>query len=231
MLARDRQDCPAGRRPDHRGRREAAYTAPRTAAKACERRLPAGAHLFASGDPRTRIYRVETGALCHHMSWPDGRHEVIEFLFPGDLVGFGFAGQHASTVQAVTETRVSAVSPEAFERARTGDAMLALRVSAAADREFEHTKARALAASPSSANGKVAAYLAAVARPSGAVAAPAVTVATSELGGWVSDLLALSGTDIQAALGELEAQGLVLRRGGDLLVIPDPTRLERAAGI
>ena len=47
-----------------------------------------GEILFQPGNTRT-LYRIERGTVCHYMLWADGRHDVIEFAFPGDIVGLG----------------------------------------------------------------------------------------------------------------------------------------------
>ncbi len=108
------------------------------ARRACiARRLATNDVLFQKGDTRTALYRVESGALCHFIPWDDGRYEVIEFAFPGDIVGLGHIDTHLSTAEAVVETTVSRVSPADFEHELATDGQLAARLAVAADREFE----------------------------------------------------------------------------------------------
>ena len=58
------------------------------------RSLARGEVLFHTGDKRGKLYRIESGALCHYLRWEDGRREIIEFAFPGDIVGFGHLQSH-----------------------------------------------------------------------------------------------------------------------------------------
>ncbi len=51
--------------------------------------LGANEILFETGDPRTCLYRVELGAVVLHEQRWNGHHGVIDFAFPGDLVGLG----------------------------------------------------------------------------------------------------------------------------------------------
>ena len=71
------------------------------------RTLAAGEVLFREGDPRNYVYRVETGALCLFKLRADGSENVIEFAFPGDLVGIGYLDSHATGAQASIETQLS----------------------------------------------------------------------------------------------------------------------------
>ena len=66
-------------------------------------KVPTGTILFKLGDQR-RLYRVERGAVCHYIRWTNGRHDVIEFAFPGDIIGLGHLSTHVSTAHAMVET-------------------------------------------------------------------------------------------------------------------------------
>lgn len=155
-----RMTAAPGAKPD--AAREAARARPATSV----RHLAINDTLFQKGDTRAALYRVERGALCHYIQWDDGRHEVIEFVFPGDIIGFGYAETYVSTAQAVIETKVSRVSQAEFERELAADGQLASRLSVAADREFEiptrtrprnrprHTRAAARGAADGTCRGQ-----------------------------------------------------------------------------
>ena len=108
------------------------------------RALATGDVLFQTGDTHAQLYRVESGAICHYIGWDDGSHEIIEFAFPGDIIGFGHLEAHISTARAVVATTVSLVSEQDFQRALETDGQLAARYAAASDREFDHLRARAI---------------------------------------------------------------------------------------
>lgn len=139
-------------------------TDPRTrqAAPPVVRDLRHGDVLFQAGDSRGTIYRVQRGSLCHYITWPDGRHEVIEFAFPGDIVGLGYTDSHISTTQAMVDSAVATVALEEFEDLLAQDGPLAMRMAAAADREFEMLRQRATAGPSGSPVARVAAYLLAI---------------------------------------------------------------------
>ncbi len=73
------------------------------------RTLAAREHLFREGDRATHVYRVEAGHVCTYRTMPDGRRQVIDFSYPGDLAGLGSIGTHAVNAQATSKTLVRAM--------------------------------------------------------------------------------------------------------------------------
>lgn len=173
------------------------------------RRLARGEILFHCGEPRGQLYRVERGALCHYLRWNDGRHEVIEFAFPGDIIGFGHLAEHTSTAQAAAKTIVSPVSVAEFEQLLERDGQLAARYAAAADREFDYLRVRAIEMGRGKPAKRVASFLAALARL-GANEGRDPKLASEEFSsGAVAEQLDLSLDTLSGVLRELESRGLV----------------------
>lgn len=196
------------------GIRPAPATAPRseprtTPVRGPVRTLAPGEILFQTGDTRSRMYRVERGALCHYYRWDDGSHEIIEFAFPGDIVGFGHLDEHVSTAQAIAETSVSFVSPEEFEREVDRDGQLASRAAAADDREFDFLRMQAVNAGRDKPVERVASFLSALSHLS-AMEGRDPTLVTDEIpSGFVADHLDMTLDSLARALRELERRGMV----------------------
>src|SRR5262245_26267045 len=75
---------------------------PETASKASDlavRSLESSELLFAAGDARTHVFRVESGAVCLYDSHKPDRQSAIEFIFPGDYAGLGFLEKHTVTAR------------------------------------------------------------------------------------------------------------------------------------
>ncbi|MBZ0209885.1 MAG: Crp/Fnr family transcriptional regulator [Hyphomicrobium sp.] len=173
------------------------------------RRLARGETLFHSGDKRDQLYRVERGALCHYLRWADGHHEVIEFAFPGDIIGFGHLDVHTSTAQAVAKTIVSPISEDEFEQLLAGDGQLAARYAAAADREFDYLRVRALAGSRSAPAKRVASFLAALSRMGASEGRDPSIIRDEFSSGAVAEHLNMTVDALAGVLRELEARGMV----------------------
>jgi CRP/FNR family transcriptional regulator len=192
------------------------------------RTLARGEILFQEGDTRGQIYLVERGALCHYVRFEDGRREVIEFAFPGDMIGFGHLEAHVSTAQAMVETSVSLVSAEAFKEALAGDASLAARVSAAADRDFDFLRARAIKSGLGKPIERVASFLAALSQLSAHEGRDPMLVTDDIPSGVVAGHLDMTIDGLVRALRELEQRG-VLRSTEAGLRIADLSALEKLA--
>jgi CRP/FNR family transcriptional regulator len=186
-----------------------------------------GSFVYHSGDPR-RLYRIERGAICHYITWPDGHHEVIEFAFPGDIIGFGTLPEHVSTAQAMVDTVVSEVDDMAVAEFIGRDDRMALRSTSAADREFDFIRQRAISKSRKAPARRVAQYLTALVSIAASEGRASRTIADDMTSGAVADQLNMPIDSLAAALVTLKAHGLIEPASDGLLVV-DANELERFA--
>ena len=80
--------------------------------KVDHRPLPAGAEIIYMGQEDAELFTLFKGWAFRHQSLPDGRRQILNFLLPGDLVGFQAslmtAAQHS--VEALTDVEVCVFS-------------------------------------------------------------------------------------------------------------------------
>lgn len=187
-----------------------------------------GEILFQAGEPRT-LYRVERGAICHYMLWADGRHDVIEFAFPGDIIGLGHMETHVSTAQAMVETVVSLVSEEAFNAALESDDRLSFRLASAVEREFDHLRDRAIRGGRETApTARLANFLLALASLNGPEGRDPALISDDVTAGFVAERLDMSIEKLGAALLSLKKEGAVTETPAGLRIV-DATALQRLA--
>jgi CRP/FNR family transcriptional regulator len=190
--------------------------------------LASGEVLFQAGDTRAQLYCVERGALCHYARWEGGRPEIIEFAFPGDIVGFGHLDAHISTAQAMVDTVVRTVPAQEFEHALDIDGRLAARLSAAADRDFDFLRAKAVKSGAGKPVERLASFLTALSHL-GADEGRDPTMVPDEIpSGVVAEQLDMTIDGLVQALKELERRGMV-RSTTDGLRIADLCALEDLA--
>ena len=150
-------------------------------------------------------YRVERGSLCHYTRRDDGHPEIIELVFPGDIIGFAHLGTHISTARATMESAVRALPTMEFELALKADAHLAARVAAMADREFEYRRA-ILSSRPVA---RVASYLAAIVGANAHEGRDARLIREETSCPVVADALQMSRDTLAVSLTELERRSLI----------------------
>jgi CRP/FNR family transcriptional regulator len=186
-----------------------------------------GEILFQAGDAR-QLYRIERGAVCHYMLWSDGRHDVIEFAFPGDIVGLGHLRHHVSTAQAMVDTVVSLVSADAFAAALETDDRLSFRMASAVEREFDYLRDKTVAAAQGTATARLANFLLALSSMNAPEGRDPDLISDDVTAGFVAEKLNMSIDKLGAALLCLKKEGAVRETPAGLRIV-DALSLQRMA--
>lgn len=173
------------------------------------RTLTAGEILFREGEMRSHVYRVETGAVCLFKERADGSQDVIEFAFPGDLVGLGYLDSHVSGAQATMETSLSCLPRSALEPALEKTPGSTSRLTAAIEREVAFLKESRVSAGRSKPLERVAALFVTLARCNAYEGRDPSVITDSLSCGVVAGYLNMTVDDLAHRLTELEARGLV----------------------
>ncbi len=189
-----------------------------------------GAMLFQAGDERI-LYRVERGAICHYVLWADGRHEVIEFAFPGDIIGLGHLDVHSTTGQAMVDTVVSVVSEEELKNALDHDDRLSFRMTAAVEREFDYLREQTVRHASITPTARVANLLLSLSGLNASEGRNGNVISDDLTAGYVAERLDMSIENLSAALLNLKIQGAVrdTPRGLEIVDLPTLHRLADAA--
>lgn len=67
--------------------------------------LQEGQPLFHEGDPASQVFNVTKGALKLYKLLPDGRRQIMGFMFPGDFLGITINDEHAFSAEALGSTQ------------------------------------------------------------------------------------------------------------------------------
>jgi CRP/FNR family transcriptional regulator, anaerobic regulatory protein len=170
--------------------------------------LVTGAVLFEPGQQR-RLYRVESGAICHYMRPADHEHEIIEFAFPGDIIGLGYSTTHVSTAKAMVATNVSIITDADLDLALQKDNKLFFRLADAGEREFDYFRHRSLEGDLLPPLERVASFLLAIASIEGSEGREATVIADDFSSGFVADQLQISIDTLTTVLLSLQRSGFV----------------------
>jgi CRP/FNR family transcriptional regulator len=173
------------------------------------RTLSAGEVLFREGEARSHVFRVETGALCLYKSRPDGTQDVLEFAFPGDLVGLGYLDSHVSGAQAAMETSLSCLPRATLDPGVERSPRSQGRLTAAIEREVAFLTQSPAPSGRSSPLQRVAALFVTLSRYNAYEGRDASLITDSLKCGVVAGYLNMSVDLLAAQLTELEAQGLI----------------------
>jgi CRP/FNR family transcriptional regulator len=201
------------------------------AATAATQRIAANAFVFKAGDPRTHLYRVETGAICLYETGSADRPSVIEFHFPGDYLGLGFLEKHHLSARALLDSTVTCLPIDDLPDLVKNDPRAQAKLAQSVEREFEARRDELCNAGRRQPIERVAALLVTSARTNVQQGRPAELIKDSWKCGVIADLLQLTLDDLTAILVNLEARGLIAAAGQDLRLIDIPALEAMADGI
>ena len=191
------------------------------------RTVEMGAAVF-QPDEQRRLYRVEKGAICHYTRLSDGQQQVIEFAFPGDIIGLGYSPTHVSTARAMVETCVSIITDADLDRALKNDNRLFFRLVEARERDFDYLKNRSLNVDPRPLIQRLANFLLAIVSINASEGRDAMIVADDVASGYVAEQLQTTIDMLTKALLSLHRSGLVDVSDSGLRIV-DIAALERLA--
>ncbi|MCP4780657.1 MAG: cyclic nucleotide-binding domain-containing protein [Hyphomicrobium sp.] len=194
------------------------------------RTLMTGEDLFREGDPRTHVYRVETGMICIYEPRWNGHRAAIRFAVPGDLVGLGFLQHHACTARAMVEARVTCLPHTSMESLVAGNPKAEAELKQALEREFELRKNSLVEFGRRNPVERVAAFLVALSQINKREGRDANVIDVSWQCGIVADQLELSLDVLARILVEFEKRGLVETCPPRGLRLKDLVTLEGLAG-
>jgi CRP/FNR family transcriptional regulator len=170
--------------------------------------LKPGETLFREGEPRTHVYRVETGSICLFTRRADGSPAIVEFAFPGDLVGLGCLEYHVAGAQATMETSLSSLPRATYDPLLEKSPADKSRLAAAIEREVAFLKERQGRARPKPL-ARASALFVTLSRLNGYEGRDPAIITDELTCGVVASYLDMSVDELALCLKELEARDLI----------------------
>jgi CRP-like cAMP-binding protein len=121
--------------------------------------LRSGRELYAEGDSATYWYRVTSGVVRTCKLLPDGRRQIDDFLFPGDVFGLEASDEHKVGAEAVTNAAVVSYSRNRLDIMAEDDARLSARLLQLTLKQLGKAHGRLLLLGRKTAEEKLATFL------------------------------------------------------------------------
>lgn len=184
----------------------------RLAALGSKRALRGGDTLFEQGDEARQLFEILEGVVKLAKLLPDGRRQVIGFLYPGQLIGLAHADSHAYTAEALGAVTVRRYDRRSFEAVVDHDRTLRRRLMSHVSAELKAAQDHLLLLGRKTALERVAAFLLTLAERTPEGEAVDLPMSRQDIG----DYLGLTLETVSRILGQLKAAGairlLTLRR-------------------
>ncbi len=171
--------------------------------------LNAKEHLFCEGDQASHVYLVEAGHVCIYRMIADGRRQVIDFAYPGDIIGLGALGNHATNAQATVKTRVRCISVATLHDIARRDAGLGLKLYEALSQELLAAREHLFTVSQCTAAERVAAFLLALSRRNARRGDDPAEIVLPMTRTDIADFLGLTIETVSRTFSKFRADGLI----------------------
>jgi CRP-like cAMP-binding protein len=185
--------------------------------------------IYTIHQPADFWYRVVDGAVREITPLANGRRDIVDFLLPGDVFGFGGAENYQHSTEAVIPTKLERFPRLEGERLAQSDAIVAYGVDRLGDASLDRLRARTALLAHSSAPAKVGGFLLQMMARTNRDSDDPIELPMSRSD--IADHLGLSMETVCRALATLRTQKLIALEGTRRVRLTDPLRLAKLARI
>jgi CRP-like cAMP-binding protein len=189
--------------------------------------LEAKEHAFCEGDAATHVYRVEAGHVCIYRMLADGRRQVIDFAYPGDMIGLGAMREHTASAQATERTKLQCFSMAALHEISRHDAELSLKLYEAVAQELAGARDLLMTVTQRTARERLAGFLLALSRRNRRRGSNGAEIVLPMTRSDIADFLGLTIETVSRTFTKFRLEGLIDLEQCILVTIPDLERLEQ----
>ena len=183
--------------------------------------------IYREADPAQHVYLLDRGIGRASRLLPDGRRQLVAFLWSGDMFGLPEAGLYLNTLEAVTTVALRRIPIVVIEEVLRADARLSLDVAIRTAHELRVAQGHILCLGQLDVARRVARFLLDCAEHQTLFDAVSATLALPMKRQDIADYLGTSVEAVARALTRLEAGGLLRRLSRRDVALPDRTLLER----
>jgi len=177
----------------------------------------------------SHVYRVEVGHICIYRMMSDGRRQVVDFAYPGDIIGLGAIGDHADGAQAMELTIVRAMPIATLRELAQSDPRLSAKLYEALSRELLAARELLFTVSQRTAAERLATFLLTLSRRAGRRGANPFEFVLPMTRTDIADFLGLTIETVSRTLTKLRQDGVIDLEQCILVSITDPEALSRLA--
>jgi CRP-like cAMP-binding protein len=197
--------------------------------EAAARRVEAKEFVFMEGDPTTKVYWIESGAVSLFKMLPDGRRQILGFAYPGDFVGLGALGERLVSAQAIKTTRVRSISVAKLHKIAISNPELSFTLYQTLAAELAEARDLMLTTGHRTASERVASFLLALSRRNRRAGKPRDVIDLPMTRADIGDFLGLTIETVSRTLTKFKARGLIDLPQSARVLLVNMMELERLA--
>jgi CRP/FNR family nitrogen fixation transcriptional regulator len=190
-------------------------------------RYDANEAIYHRNQPATHWYRIVRGAARVFVVGTDGRRQIVDFMLPGEMFGFGATAAHQCSAEAIVGgTIVARYLRHRAESLAEADAGFARCVREIAFASIHRLQMHTVILGRSSAQAKIIAFVREMAQRCGIGPANVVALPMSRYD--IADHLAVAVDTVSRVLTELGERGMIMMGGGRRLQVCEAAAPEQS---
>lgn len=186
-------------------------------------------HIFREGDRATHVYRIEAGHVCLYRTMSDGRRQVIDFAYPGDIIGLGALAEHRMSAQTFGKTRLHVMAVSALHDQARRDARFAMRLYDTMAHELAAARELVFTVSQRTAAERVACFLVSLADRAARRGEDPREIVLPMTRADIADFLGLTIETVSRMFTRLRKDGVIALEQSILVTIVDRQALAQIA--
>lgn len=198
-------------------------------ADAPSHQLKSNEPLFAEGDTKSNVYRIEGGAVVIYKILSDGTRQIVNLAFPGDVIGLEAGDEHTYDAQALAATRIRSIPLTVLWRRAATDPALAKELLESLSRDVTDARDHLLTIGRLCATGRIATFLLSLIRRNERKGLDTTNIFLPVRRSDIADFLCLSVETVSRSLTELKISHVISLRGWRQIRIQNRAMLERLA--
>jgi CRP-like cAMP-binding protein len=184
-------------------------------------------HAFFEGDARDYVYQVEKGTVCLYVTLSDGRRQIIDFAYAGDLIGLGATNEHMLSAQAITLAKLRSLPASSLHEAARHDPQLSQQLYRAVSDQLCAAHNLLLTIGRRSATERLATLLMTLSRRNERTGADPLRITLPMNRADIADFLCLTIETVSRTFTKLRQSGTIELHQSSVAVIRDRQALER----
>jgi CRP/FNR family transcriptional regulator len=175
--------------------------------------LEKGDVLVREDDPAAHLFNVTAGALKIYKLLPDGRRQVLGFLFTGDFLGVGRRDRYGFTAEALSPVRLCRFPRRKFMQLLDACPAFERELLCRASSELSAAQEQMLLLGRKTARERIASFLKAVSARAERLGAPADRIHLPMTRTDIADYLGLTTETVSRIFTDLRRQGRIRLAG------------------
>ena len=186
--------------------------------------------IFCEGDTKRNVFQIGSGAVCLYRCMADGRRQIFDFAFPGDIIGLGASNVYFCSAQSIGSVQVKPVPLSKIYELAAKEPSFALSLYHAVSLELDATRDLLLTLGQQNSIERVAIFLLTLSQRNGRNGKNPRLLTIPMTRADIADLLGTTIETVSRSLTKLRQHKLIEVIRGSLIQIIDLDGLTVLAG-